>query len=128
MRRTVHRLLWFVPFICIGVSALEARPYPFILIVPPEMQKYFVSFSPVPEVPYELRRNHWSGRGVFRVFIDADGTVTGATVVQSTGYRVVDESFTAAIRKWRARPGKKREIDFPLAFQAPPRGMPSPGL
>lgn len=80
---------------------------------------------PVPEYPYEGREYHWSGSGIFRAFVTPDGKVTDVTVVKSTGFRVMDNSVVRASRHWRAKPGRKREVDFSMTFVAPPRrGMP----
>jgi TonB family protein len=110
------------------MQGASARPYPFVVIAPPEMQKYFKGITPPREVPYEVKRNGWSGTGTFRVKVDASGRVTHVAVVKTTGHRVLDEALISGVRGWRARPGKPREIDFPLTVLPPPRGMPSPGL
>jgi len=127
MRALILAGLYMVMAFALSEDA-SARPYPFVMVVPPELQTYFLSVSPPREVPYELRRKNWSGRGVFRANMDANGKVTAATVIKTTGYPLADEALLGAIRKWRGKPGRKREIDFPLSVVAPPRGMPAPGL
>lgn len=107
----VWRLCGAVLFLAVMQGA-SARPYPFVVVVPQEMQKYFTRISPPREVPYQVKRNGWSGTGTCRVNVDARGRVTRAAVVKTTGYRVLDEALIAGIRTWRARPGKQREIDF----------------
>ena len=128
MSRPVVSRLFSAVLLLAVMQNVSARPYPFVLVVPPEMQKYFVRVSPPREVPYEVKRNGWSGTGTFRVNVDAAGRVTRVAVVKSTGYRVLDEALVNGVRTWRARPGKAREIDFPLTVLPPPRGMPPPGL
>jgi TonB family protein len=122
------RVLLCLVLVVAGAAGVSAKPYPFVLVVPPEMKRYFTTILPPREVPYEVKKNHWSGTGTFRVSIDSTGRVMSVGIVKSTGYRGLDETLATAVLTWRARPGKKREIDFPLTVQPPPRGMPGPGL
>ncbi|HSH38184.1 MAG TPA: energy transducer TonB [Chthoniobacterales bacterium] len=91
----------------------------------PDIGKVFSRLL-LPEFPYEARRNSWSGRGTFRAHVSAEGKVTRVEVVKSTGHGALDDAVLRAVRHWRAHPGRKMEVDFPMAFIAPPR--PRPGL
>jgi TonB family protein len=44
------------------------------------------------------------------------GTVETVTVEQSTGVGSLDNSAIAALRKWRMKPGKLKEIVVPIIF------------
>lgn len=109
-----------VALIALG-AALFARgtPQPGIF-TGPELTQIFYKIV-LPEYPYEARRNSWSGRGTFRAHIAADGTVTRVDVVKGTGHRSMDDVVIRAALQWRAKPGRKMEVDFPMAFVAPPR-------
>jgi TonB family protein len=54
---------------------------------------------------------------VFRLQIDpASGKVSGVTVVKSTGVDALDDSAVHALRMWRIKPGRWRELDIPITF------------
>jgi TonB family protein len=60
------------------------------------------------------------GRGLFQLKLDLKtGYVTNVTVVRSTGFAELDTSAIAALRKWRWKPGKWKEIEMAVAFTRP---------
>ena len=74
--------------------------------------------SVAPDYPYRERALHHSGSGDFRVILDIrTGTVTQVTVQRSTGFAGLDNCAVAALRQWRWRPGKWKEIDTPVTFR-----------
>jgi TonB family protein len=117
----------FVAVAILGLFADSARavpPQPKVF-TGPDIGKVFWLLR-LPEFPYEARRNSWSGRGTFRAHVAANGRVTRVEVIKSTGHRALDDVVVVAARSWRAHPGRKMEVDFPMAFIAPPR--PAHGL
>ncbi|MGZ4982890.1 MAG: energy transducer TonB [Chthoniobacterales bacterium] len=69
------------------------------------------------EYPFEARRWHITGKGLFRVTIDATtGYVTRVAVLHSTGNRGLDQSAVAGLRQCQWKPGKWKEIDIPVDF------------
>lgn len=54
--------------------------------------------------PEEARRRGWEGRVLLRLSINAEGRVTRAEVIQSSGYRILDEAAARAVRSWRSKP------------------------
>jgi TonB family protein len=107
---------------------LVARNGAFAIVADDGLQKVFPLMRRSPEYPHEARRNHWSGAGLFRAEVTPSGSVANVKVLKSTGHRVMDEMVVTSVRTWQAAAGKKREVDFAIAFVAPARGMPSPGL
>ena len=103
----------------VAATVAHGRPQPRIF-TGPELTQIFHKIV-LPEYPYEARQNSWSGRGTFRAHIAADGKVTRVEVVKSTGHRAMDDVVVIAARRWRAKPGRKMEVDFPMAFIAPPQ-------
>lgn len=74
-----------------------------------------------PAYPYEARRARQQGSGVFRLQLDlATGRVTKATVLKSTGIAMLDNSALWALRRWQSKPGRWREIEFPISFSLSP--------
>ena len=59
-------------------------------------------FAPKPEYPYEARSKKLTGSGVCVVTVDpSSGNVTDATMAQSTGNPILDNSAASAFRRWR---------------------------
>jgi TonB family protein len=70
-----------------------------------------------PAYPDRARRSRQHGSGVFRLQIDpASGKVSGVTVVKSTGVDALDDSAVHALRMWRIKPRRWRELDIPITF------------
>jgi TonB family protein len=78
-----------------------------------------------PEYSPRDRSLHNQGTGLFRLTLDLKkGTVLKITVAQSTGVSTLDRSALAALRQWRWKPGKWKEVDIPMTFRmstGPPR-------
>ena len=72
--------------------------------------------SPRPEYPYEARSRHIMGSGVCVVSVDASGNVTDATMAQSIGNPILDNSAVSAFRRWRFRPGVAPKVKIPITF------------
>jgi protein TonB len=73
--------------------------------------------SPRPEYPYEARSRHIMGSGVCVVSVDtASGSVTDASMAQSTGNPILDNSAVSAFRHWRFRPGTVSKVKIPITF------------
>jgi TonB family protein len=79
------------------------------------------------EYPYWDRRSHHEGAGLFRLMLDLKtGAASNITVVKSTGFRSLDDSALIALRQWRWKPGKWKQIEMPITFTmaAVPRPLP----
>jgi TonB family protein len=110
--------------ICSTVAANTfAAPPSYPVITGPELLQVFIRPRP-PEYPFEARGKDWSGRGVYRAFVTPQGKVRRVIVLHSTGHSVLDDSVIRAALQWRAKPGRPKEVDFPIIFVAPPRGVP----
>jgi protein TonB len=74
-------------------------------------------FAPKPEYPYEARSKKLTGSGVCVVTVDTStGNVTDATMAQSTGNPILDNSATSAFRRWRFKPGAVSKAKIPVTF------------
>jgi TonB family protein len=80
-----------------------------------EMLAMFPKKCP-PKYPYEARRAGLQGAGVFRMYIDQSGVVTRIGVMKSTGHEMLDLAASAGLACWRAKPGRRRELDMPVKF------------
>lgn len=75
-----------------------------------------------PIYPYEARRAYMSGAGLYRMYIEPDGTVRTVGVMKSTGSKILDLAAAGALYQWKAKPyPRRREIDMPVAFHLGPR-------
>ena len=76
-----------------------------------------------PFYPRTERAARHEGRGEFRLQLDLKtGGVSKVTVTKSTGFPLLDKCAVMALRQWRWKPGRWREIYFPVTFivQRPP--------
>ena len=74
-------------------------------------------FAPKPEYPYEARSRHLVGSGVCVVTVDsATGNVTDATMAQSIGNAILDNSAVSAFRRWKFKPGAVSKAKIPVTF------------
>lgn len=69
-----------------------------------------------PIYPYEARRARATGTGIFRMYINPDGTVRTVGVMKSTGNKDLDLAAAAGLYRWKAIRGKRREVDMPVTF------------
>jgi TonB family protein len=77
-----------------------------------------------PDYPAESRARHAEGTGLFRMTVDVNtGAVTNVGVIKSTGYAALDDSAMRAMRLWRWRARRWKEIDIPLTFDLRRRGQ-----
>jgi protein TonB len=73
--------------------------------------------TPKPEYPYEARSRHITGSGVCVVTVDtASGSVTDASMAQSIGNPILDNSAVSAFRRWRFKPGTVSKVKIPITF------------
>ena len=74
-------------------------------------------FAPKPEYPYEARARRLMGSGVCVVTVDsATGNVTDATMAQSIGNPILDNSALSAFRRWRFKPGSVARAKIPVTY------------
>lgn len=75
-----------------------------------------------PLYPRMAREQGWQGKVVLRTHITADGTVTSATVQESSGFSLLDESAVQSVKGWSFEPAKNGEfavastVDLPIRF------------
>jgi protein TonB len=73
--------------------------------------------APRPQYPYEARSRKITGSGVCVAEVDAaSGSVTGASMTQSTGSPILDNAALSAFRQWRFRPGTVSQVRIPITF------------
>ena len=79
--------------------------------------KALATYAPRPQYPYEARSRRIMGSGVCVVTVDTgSGSVTDATMAQSIGNPILDNSAVSAFRQWRFRPGTVSKVKIPITF------------
>jgi TonB family protein len=79
--------------------------------------KAFALSAPRPEYPYEARSRHITGSGVAVITVDPNsGLVIDATMAQSIGNPILDNSAVSAFRRWRFKPGTPARVRIPITF------------
>lgn len=75
-------------------------------------------FAPKPDYPYEARSRHQVGSGVALLSVDtASGNVTDASMAQSIGSPILDNSTVSTFRRWRFRPGAcAPKVKVPITY------------
>ena len=79
--------------------------------------KALAIYAPKPEYPYEARSRHQTGSGVCVVSVDTgSGSVTDATMAQSIGSPILDQSTLSAFRRWKFKPGTVARVKIPITY------------
>jgi protein TonB len=74
--------------------------------------------APLPDYPYEAKRRNLTGSGTCVVTVDtATGTVTNATMFQSTGSPLLDKLTIQTFKSWRFKPGTVSEVRVPISYE-----------
>jgi TonB family protein len=74
--------------------------------------------APLPDYPYEAKRRNLTGSGTCVVTVDtATGTVTNATMFQSTGNPLLDKLTIQTFKSWRFKPGTLSQVRVPISYE-----------
>lgn len=77
--------------------------------------------TPYPPYPVVARRNGYQGRVLVRLDVAADGRATGAEVLESSGYDVLDQSAVEALKAWKLEPALTGGRPVPGSVNVPVR-------
>ena len=78
--------------------------------------------NPAPTYPHRARRMGYEGIVMLKVLVDENGRVDDLTVLESSGYPILDRTALASVRKWLFEPGteggikKKMWVRIPVRF------------
>ena len=74
--------------------------------------------APLPDYTYEVKRRNLTGSGTCVVTVDtATGTVTNATMFQSTGSPLLDKLTIQTFKSWRFKPGTVSQVRVPISYE-----------
>lgn len=63
--------------------------------------------NPPPEYPRRARKLEYTGKVALNVEVKADGSCGQVKLVRSSGYSMLDNAATEAVKEWRFTPAKK---------------------
>jgi TonB family protein len=72
--------------------------------------------DPKPEYPELARSLHHSGTGLYGLYFDLRGEVSGIRIFKSIGYPELDVAVLKTLVRWRAKPGPKWKLKVPVTF------------
>jgi len=79
--------------------------------------KAVTTYAPRPDYPEEARSRRIGGSGVCVVSVDpTSGSVTNASMAQSTGSQLLDKSVLRTLRTWKFKPGTVSQVSIPVEF------------
>jgi TonB family protein len=79
--------------------------------------KAVTMYAPRPDYPEEARSHRVAGSGVCVVSVDpASGSVTNASMAQSTGSLLLDKSVLRTVRTWKFKPRTVSQVSIPVEF------------
>lgn len=64
-------------------------------------------YNPSPSYPIKARKNNWEGVTVLKVLVQADGLIGETTVIESSGYSLLDKAALKTVKQWRYQPAVK---------------------
>ena len=117
----VRRMLRSLCVATIALVCLGAAPSPVPLArhyTPEQWKAIRAKFTEIarPEYPALLRAWHFTGSGIFRMYINEDGRVTAIKILKSTRHPELDSEAVNTFIRWRAKPGPKWDWDIPITF------------
>jgi TonB family protein len=97
-------------------SCATAAPRSDVRITSAEIRARLIE-TPAPDYPEIARRLHHAGTGVYGLYFDERGEVSGIRIFQKTGYPELDIAALKGLVRWRAKPGPKMRVKFPVTFR-----------
>jgi TonB family protein len=105
-----------------GFKIAPDRGEPPLTAVEEAQAKQLLLFAARPSYPYEARKVHLSGSGIFDLRFDYEtGHLREVHVVKSTGYNSLDGHAIGALKLWKAKPGSIHTLRVPIDFKLKPR-------
>ena len=73
-------------------------------------------YAPRPKIPVEVIARDLRGAGVCVIYLNPDGTVSRAEMLQSTGQPILDKLTIDTFSKWRFVPGAFKKVKIPITY------------
>ncbi|HWB20513.1 MAG TPA: energy transducer TonB [Phycisphaerales bacterium] len=72
-----------------------------------------------PRYPLQALRDHLAGTVLLRLIIEPDGTVSEVSILDSSGFEILDTSAIEAARRWRFQPAQENGTPIRADITAP---------
>ena len=78
--------------------------------------------NPHPTYPLIARKKGWEGRVVLQTDVDKEGNVKFIRILESSGFKVLDDISIETLKKWKFKPAKLGNkfvddiVDIPVKF------------
>lgn len=88
----------------------------------PQSARPDYAYNPPPDYPMLLREQGIGGTVWLRVWVDSDGHPGEIKVAKGSGFRLLDEAASRAVRSWRFFPARRGDlqlaswVEFPVRF------------
>lgn len=107
------------PTRAVAVAAPAVAPATSVPVAPSGRAQLRPRFRPAPPYPEALRQSGLEGVVTLRIVIEADGSVSEATVVTSSGHEAFDTAAVETLRRWQFEPvGERRVVpSIPVRFR-----------
>jgi protein TonB len=116
-----------VPYRAIDPGVKKSNPKPSLqgsgdAVTPPQFGAAYLN-NPKPGYPAFARRMGMEGIVMLKVLVSSQGTALKIEVARSSGYEILDEAATEAVKNWRFVPARKGDspveewVQVPLAFR-----------
>jgi TonB family protein len=105
-----------------GFKIVPDSDEPPVMTVEEADKKQLLLFAARPSYPYEARRAHVTGTGIFELRFDYNtGHLREIHVVKSTGADSLDGHAIGALKLWKAKPRSIHILRVPIGFTLKPR-------
>jgi len=107
----------------IAATESDSTPPPADIPSIPASADVFSVYNPKPPYPTAARRLRHEGNVTVKVLVSKNGDPSSVLLEKSSGFRELDESAVATVKRWRFRPGTKAgipvdsEIVIPIRFR-----------
>ena len=75
--------------------------------------------NPPPRYPRVARERGWQGTALLRVEVLSSGQAGQITILESSGYRMLDEVSVEAVRGWKFQPARRGDDVLPSWVEVP---------
>jgi TonB family protein len=108
--------------IVLTMRALSFADAPKVMTADEAQAKQLLLFAARPSYPYEARRAHLSGFGIFDLRFDYEtGHLREIHVVKSTRASSLDGHAIGALKLWKAKPRSIHTLRVPINFTLKPQ-------
>jgi periplasmic protein TonB len=109
------RILPTLGILCAAALLARAAPHDIVVLL---LGGHEIVYREYPYYPQHAVDQRWQGRGILRLHVRSNGSVSMITFVKSTGYETLDNAAREAFSRWRFQPEKAAfTVEVPCSFR-----------